>query len=152
MESSSTTVNITGAIPIEPVTEVPNPKTIARHSHGQNFGRYVAGCPACIKKYPDGPGSMPKRRVRPDSKSARIAAMQKTIAELAAATSAPPPIVINSDAGKIASLQAEIDALRRINRQGNATTATDELVAIMLRQEAKKPRRHGKRRHAKTCC
>src|SRR3990167_6370750 len=34
------------------------------HNHKSNFGRYVADCPKCVEKYPDGPPAR-TRKPRP---------------------------------------------------------------------------------------
>lgn len=45
-----------------PVVAAPKRKRhrpTAGHNHGPNFGRYVANCDACAKKWPDGPDAPP---------------------------------------------------------------------------------------------
>lgn len=36
-------------------TVIASEQPAPNHSHGPNFGRYVAGCDACARKFPDGP-------------------------------------------------------------------------------------------------
>lgn len=108
MEASSTTVNITGTAPIQ-VTATQGAALEIKHTHGPNFGRYVADCPKCHELHPDGP---PKRskKLKP-SLAEENAALKAQLAELVAAK-----VGITS---------------------GNAT---DQLVQLMLADQAEKLR------------
>ena len=76
MEASSTSINISGNVPIE----VKPPSEPPTHNHKYpNFGRYVEGCAACHAKYPDGP---PKRG-KSDAAKNLEAEVERLKAELA---------------------------------------------------------------------
>ena len=53
-------------------TIVHNPGSKVRHSHGPNFGRYVAGCGVCAEKYPDGAPPKAARRRTKEPKPPRV--------------------------------------------------------------------------------
>ena len=74
MEASSTTVNITGNVPIE----VKPVQVETKHSHGPNFGRYVEGCAACMAKYPNGKPIRTKKAK--DDKDAEIERLKMELA------------------------------------------------------------------------
>lgn len=138
MESSSTTINISGTVPLEVTNAtVETPK----HSHGPNFGRYVEGCAACVAKYPNGPV---KKERKP--KTDEIAALK---AELAKAYSqAQPAKVSNDDAtrqlaeimlrreAKQAHKEEEAEARRLLAREQDLVAAKEQMVQKLAREAA----------------
>src|SRR3990167_5232654 len=63
-------------------TVIDEVKPQLRHSHGPNFGRYVADCPMCAAKYPDGPPHpKPRKRERSRQHPAQLT-REQMIAEL----------------------------------------------------------------------
>ena len=140
MNASSTTLNIESTAPAEP-KPAPVLDSIGRkknmHSHGSNFGRYVEGCPACIAKYPGGPGSVPvnKQRKRNDTAKGQLERAQAQVAE----TNAQNAKLAESSAATIRALQEQIDKLRsgEVTPAGAQSKGVDALVELMLRKESR---------------
>ena len=140
MEASATTLNIQGP---EPPPAVP-----PKHTHGPNFGRYVEGCVACSRKYPNGPGSKPKTRIRRDIPAEKIAALQAEVERLKAAPAPQPaPAPSQEQAETIIALMDQIDRLKAeaaasvsqvpAAKASSASSSTDALVDLMLRRESR---------------
>lgn len=133
MESSTTTVNIQSPS-VDGTVKAIAPMA-PKHTHGPNFGRYVEGCEACARKYPDGPGTRPTKRPRSNSET-KFAALQSEIAQLKAAK---PAGIAPEIAETITALMDQIEKLKA----GSASpvdaesSSTDKLVELMLRKEGR---------------
>lgn len=97
MEASSTTMNITGPAAPDPETKRP-----IRHSHGANFGKFIAGCPRCLwnRENPDRESPSHKKRrkesVRPQVEAAVSAVTKEQI--LAILRENAPKVLTNAAA------------------------------------------------------
>lgn len=149
MEASSTTVNIASPA-VEPE---PAPKVVlggqgaVMHSHGPNFGRFVADCPGCLKKYPNGPparGTVKRAKAIARLEGERATAKVEKVATAANAA-------VDGLLAKITLLEKKLAAAeqRPINipadiqlpKMRNEEDPMAELVGIMLRKEAAQARK-----------
>lgn len=112
---------LTASVTTENIT--PNgyqkPATTPNHSHGPSFGRYIAGCAACARKYPDGPPPKKERKARP--RSIRPAQSGVTMEQVLALLqqSAPAP---EAPAGGVTLEQ--VQALLQANQQQTQASGT----------------------------
>lgn len=127
MEASSTTLNIS----------TPEPAKI-EHNHKKNFGRYVAGCPKCMEKYPDGP---PQKKAKaepaPTITKEQILAILR---EEAGATAAP---VVQGDAElkQLVQLMLNKEAKTLQKEEADAArkaAAREDMIRVVTETEAQK--------------
>lgn len=148
MEASSTTVNIsspaTEAQPEAPKVTIGGNGAVM-HSHGPNFGRYVADCPGCIKKYPDGP---PKRgSVKRTKGLVKLEAERQVQDAVKKALASQGTIQVDGLLNEIESLKRKLaEANERplyvppdvqLPKNHGAEDPMAALVSIMLQKEAK---------------
>lgn len=151
MEASSTTLNISSPAQITDETKIQEPPKVTisgngavMHSHGANFGRYVKDCPACIKRWPDGPpvrGATVKRAKNlPKLEKERIAKSVETVATQANAAVDGLLSEIEQLKRKLAAAQNkpfDIPADTQWPERRTEENPMAELVAIQLRREAR---------------
>lgn len=135
MDASSTTLNIAGP-------QVESPK--AEHSHKPNFGRYVADCPACIAKHPDGPPQKPAKAKKSESTGLtreEVIALLKENAPVAtdAATAgnhleALVQLLLTKE-GKIARKEQDEEIRRQRAREDMITATKEQEALIKARQD-----------------
>lgn len=150
VEASATTVNITGTSPIQ-VEETAGVQHEVKHTHGPNFGRYVAKCPACIAKYPNGPEKRTRKAKPVEDKDAEI---ERLKAELAKSyTQSVKPVQSDSDVNReLANLMLKREA-KQLRQEEELESRKAEARADFLRvakeQEAQKLARETNCSHTK---
>lgn len=146
MEASSTSINISGNVPIE----VKPPSEPPTHNHKYpNFGRYVEGCAACHAKYPDGP---PKRG-KSDAAKNLEAEVERLKAELAKSyTQSVKPASSDDATRQLAEIMLRREAKQLVKEEEleqRKAEARADFLRVAKEQEAQKQARENSCSHTK---